>query len=51
MRGNFFWFYCDLIYDDFMGETHHRGWCWRWADAGMGLAWRPDETPAYNRKT
>ena len=50
-KGNYLWFYCDLIYDDFMEESHHRAYCWRWAYVGMGVAWRPDSTPAYNRKT
>src|SRR5208282_3395646 len=39
-RGNYLWFYCDLIYDDFMGETRHHAFCWRWAYVGMGVGWR-----------
>jgi hypothetical protein len=50
-RGNFLWFYVDLIYDDFMGETRHQSSCWRWSYIGDGFGWRADETPAYNRKT
>lgn len=50
-KGNFIWFYCDLIYEDFMGETRHRSYCWRWAYIGNGVAWREDQTPAYNRKS
>jgi hypothetical protein len=49
-KGNYLWFYVDLIYDDFMGETRHQASCWRWAYIGMGVGWRPDEIPAYNRK-
>jgi hypothetical protein len=50
-KGNYLWFYCDLIYDDFMGETRHQSFCWRWAYIGVGVAWRPDNTPAYNSRT
>jgi hypothetical protein len=50
-KGNYLWFYVHLIYDDFMGETRHLARCWRWVPFGNGLAWRPDETSSYNRKT
>jgi hypothetical protein len=50
-RGNYLWFYVDLIYDDFMGDSRHQSSCWRWAYIGHGVDWRPDETPTYNRKT
>jgi hypothetical protein len=51
MKGNYLWFYCALRYEDFMGEIHSHGFCWRWAYVGSGLDWRGDDTPAYNRKT
>ncbi|WLB64659.1 hypothetical protein QIH96_05285 [Bradyrhizobium japonicum] len=51
LKGNYLWFYCSLHYDDFMGTRHSHGFCWRWANVGMGLAWRVDDTPAYNRRT
>jgi len=50
-KGNYLWFYVDIIYDDFMGATRHQSSCWRWAYIGSGVGWRPDETAAYNRKT
>jgi hypothetical protein len=50
-KGNCLWFYCDLLYDDFMGEGRHHAFCWRWTNVGMGVSWRIDATPAYNRKT
>jgi hypothetical protein len=51
LAGNYLWFYCALLYDDFMGERHMHGFCWRWTNTGMGLAWRVDRSAAYNRKT
>jgi hypothetical protein len=51
LKGNYLWFYCALRYEDFMGEIHSHGFCWRWAYVGSGLDWRGDDTPAYNRKT
>lgn len=46
-----FWFYCKLEYLDFMQSTHEAAFCWRWQNIGGGMAWKPDATPAYNRKT
>lgn len=48
--GNYLWFYCTLLYDDFMETRREAAFCWRWAYVGSGVAWRPDNTPAYNRK-
>jgi hypothetical protein len=48
--GNFCWFYCTLLYDDFMETRREAAFCWRWANTGAGLSWRKDATPAYNRK-
>jgi hypothetical protein len=49
--GNYLWFYCAIYYDDFMEERHSHGFCWRWSNTGLGMGWREDRTPAYNRKT
>ena len=51
LAGNYLWFYCALLYDDFMGERRRHGFCWRWSNTGMGLGWRVDHTAAYNRKS
>jgi hypothetical protein len=51
LKGNYLWFYCALRYEDFMGDVHSLGFCWRWAYVGMGVDWRGDDTPAYNRKS
>jgi hypothetical protein len=45
------WFYCNLVYDDFMDTRRSKAVCWRWRYVGAGMAWRPDDTPAYNTKT
>lgn len=45
------WFYCCVVYDDFMQNRHEAGFCWKWSHLGMGMGWRADPTPAYNRKT
>lgn len=45
------WFYCCLVYDDFMQTSHEAAFCWKWTNIGGGLAWRADGTPTYNRKT
>lgn len=45
------WLYCQLTYDDFMDARHTAGFCWKWTNTGIGMAWRPDNTPAYNKKT
>lgn len=44
------WFFCELVYYDFM-QDHERAaaFCWRWQNIGMGMGWRDDDTPAYNR--
>ena len=45
------WFYCNLIYLDFMDERHEAAFCWqRQEGIGAGSFVR-DPTPAYNRKT
>jgi len=49
--GNYCWFYCALLYTDFMGEPHSHGFCWRWASKGTGMEWIADNTPSYNRRT
>jgi hypothetical protein len=48
------WFYCNLIYLDFMQGRHEAGFCWerweRWERPGKG-GFGIDPTSAYNRKT
>jgi hypothetical protein len=41
------WFYCNLVYLDFMQARREAAFCWCWE----GVSWRADDTPAYNRKT
>jgi hypothetical protein len=48
--GNYLWFYCCIIYDDFMDETRSQGFCWKWAGTGMGVDWRAEKSTAYNQK-
>jgi hypothetical protein len=48
--GNYLWFYCAIIYEDFMGETRSHGFCWRWSNTGIGLGWRVEKADAYNKK-
>ncbi len=44
------WFYCELAYLDFMQDRKREAaFCWRWQNVGIGMGWRPDDTPAYNR--
>jgi hypothetical protein len=45
------WFYCVLTFEDFMETRHDASFCWQWKSTGSGMAWRPDRTPTYNRKT
>jgi hypothetical protein len=45
------WFYCVFAYEDFMEVKRQVSFCWRWQNVGIGMAWRPDETAAYNCKT
>jgi hypothetical protein len=45
------WFYCCLIYDDFMQTRHEACFCWRWTKVGTDMVWRPNGAPTYNRKT
>jgi hypothetical protein len=48
--GNYLWFYCAVLYEDFMGETRSEGFCWRWSHTGVGLGWRVEKAAAYNKK-
>jgi hypothetical protein len=48
--GNYLWFYCAVLYVDFMGEIRSHGFCWRWGYTGMGMGWRVDKAAAYNEK-
>jgi hypothetical protein len=45
------WFYCSLIYEDFMRTQHEAGFCWEWVYRTRGSVFQPDPTPAYNQKT
>jgi hypothetical protein len=45
------WFYCNLVYLDFMETRHETAFCWRrYETFGMG-GLTVDRTPAYNKKT
>jgi hypothetical protein len=48
--GNYLWFFCSLLYEDFMAEKHSHGFCWRWTNTGGGMGWRAEDRPSYNRK-
>jgi hypothetical protein len=48
--GNFLWFYCAVLYEDFMGEIRSHGFCWRWSNTGIGMGWRVEKAAAYNKK-
>jgi hypothetical protein len=48
--GNYLWFYCAVLYEDFMGETRSEGFCWCWSYTGIGLGWRVEKAAAYNKK-
>ncbi len=45
------WFYCKLEYLYFMQDRDPReaAFCWRWQNVGMGMGWKPEDNPAYNR--
>ena len=46
------WFYCSLLYDDFMETRRETAFCWKWTQVGgEQMVWRPDSTPAYNKKS
>jgi hypothetical protein len=46
------WFYCKIIYLDFMQTRHEAGFCWKCnATVGSMGTFIEDATPAYNRKT
>jgi hypothetical protein len=45
------WFFCCLVYTDFLQNTHEACFCWeRWQRPGDG-GFNVDTTEAYNRKT
>jgi amino acid transporter len=48
--GNYLWFYCAILYEDFMGETRSHGFCWLWGHDGTGMGWRIEKAAAYNKK-
>jgi hypothetical protein len=46
------WFYCNLIYFDFMQSRHEAGFCWKCnVSLGSTGTFFDDATSAYNRKT
>jgi hypothetical protein len=45
------WFYCKLVYLDFMQTRHEVGFCWRRIESVGGGRLIRDETPAYNYRT
>lgn len=46
------WFYCSLLYDDFMRTRHETALCWKWTHSdGEKMVWRPDSAPAYNKRS
>jgi hypothetical protein len=45
------WFFCCLVYTDFLQQTHEAGFCWeRWQRPGAG-GFKIETAKAYNRKT
>jgi hypothetical protein len=48
-----FWFFCTIIYSDFMNALHHSNFCWKWDEsAGMGILKPDGYAPAvYREKT
>ncbi len=50
-RSTTMWFYCNLVYSDFIQVRHEAGFCWKRHESnGMDTLFE-DPTPAYNRKT
>jgi hypothetical protein len=45
------WFYCNLVYFDFIQMRHEAGFCWKRHETTGTGAFFEDPTPAYNRKT
>jgi hypothetical protein len=45
------WFYCSIVYLDFMQTRHEAGFCWQRHEITGGGVFLPDATPAYNQKT
>jgi hypothetical protein len=45
------WFYCCIVYLDFMQNRHESGFCWRRHEVRGSGFFLVDSTPAYNRKT
>jgi hypothetical protein len=50
-RNTTLWFYCCVVYLDFMETQHEVGFCWKRHELFGGGALLADATPAYNRKT
>jgi hypothetical protein len=45
------WFYCSVVYLDFMQTRHEAGFCWKRYEIFGGGGFLPDPTPTYNQKT
>jgi hypothetical protein len=45
------WFFCSLVYLDFMQGRHEAGFCWKRMETIGNGVFRADPTPAYNLKT
>ena len=45
------WFYCSIVYLDFMQTRHEARFCWKRHELFGGGKLLPDATPAYNQKT
>ena len=49
-RNTMLWFYCCVVYLDFMQTRHEAGFCWKRHELFGGGTLLADATPAYNRK-
>lgn len=45
------WFYCCVVYEDFMEQRHTWGLCWRWQNVGFAMDWLEEDNPTYKYKT
>jgi hypothetical protein len=45
------WFFCSIVFLDFMQNRHEIGFCWQRHEGFGGGQFRMDATPAYNSKT
>lgn len=45
------WFFCCIVYDDFMQARHEVSFCWRWYEHAFKGEFRQEAVAAYNDKT